>query len=81
MRIWQIYQPRAVACVRQSKTGAGVTLPVDREREEEIARTDARFAGWPVRPAQLIVDEPTGRACSADRFRHLFVEIRAAAAE
>jgi len=90
MRIWQIYRRRTVACVlsiRQSKTGAGVTLPVDLvphlacRIEEEIARTDARFAGWPVKPAQLIVYESTGRAYTGDHFRHPFAEIRAAAAE
>lgn len=71
--------------LRQSKTGAGVSLPVGlvpvlaHRIEAAIAAIEARR--HPVKPAQLIVDESTGLAYSADRFRHLFAEIRATAAE
>ena len=70
--------------LRQSKTGAGVSLPVGlvpqlaHRIEAAIAMIDAR--NHPVRPAQLIVDKSTGLAYGADRFRHVFAEIRAAAA-
>ncbi len=67
--------------IRQSKTGAGVSLPISRvpaiaaRIEEEIARIESR--GWSPAPAQLIVDELQGRAYRADHFRHLFAAIRA----
>jgi integrase len=76
-----------VLSIRQSKTGAGVSLPIDlvpqlaQRLAEEMARVDARFAGQPVKPAQLIVDEATGHAYAADRFRHLFADVRAEAAK
>jgi hypothetical protein len=76
-----------VLSIRQSKTGAGVSLLIDlvpqlAERlAGETARVDARFAEGPIKPAQLIVDESTCHAYAADRFRHLFAEVRAEAAE
>lgn len=69
--------------LRQSKTGAGVCLPMNlvphlRHRlEDELRRQAARN---PV-PATIIVSEETGRPYVADNFRHLFATIRAKAAE
>jgi hypothetical protein len=66
-----------VLTIRQRKTGAAVTLPIDRvpalqhRLEQEFARHDRA-----IEPTQLIVDETTGRAYQADRFRHLFAMIR-----
>lgn len=67
----------------QSKTGAGVDLPVDMVQElrarlaAELARQDARG----VTGTALILDEDTGQPYSEDRFRHLLADIRAAAAD
>lgn len=87
-----LHMPRSVwrgdnLVIRQSKTGAGVMLPIGMvpqlvaRLEGELARLDARFARATVKPAQLIVDEATGRAYNADRFRHVFAEIRAETAK
>lgn len=73
--------------IRQSKTGAGVGLPVGmvdhlvRRLEEERARQFARVGVAGVVPATIIVDERTGLPFKEDRFRHVFAEIRAAAAK
>jgi integrase len=73
--------------IRQSKTGVGVSLPIDlvpalqQRLEAELARIDARFKTAAVKPVQLILDEVTGTAYTADRFRHVFAAVRAQAAE
>jgi hypothetical protein len=69
--------------IRQSKTKANVTLPIDmvpRLKERlgtELARTDARLRAEG-RPAalNLIINESTGLAYTADAFRHRFAEVR-----
>lgn len=69
--------------IRQSKTGARVTLPVDlvphlaARLETELARTASR---QPV-PTTIIVSEETGLPYKPDNFRHVFAAVRAAAAQ
>ncbi|MEI7710718.1 MAG: hypothetical protein WCI94_04750 [Rhodospirillales bacterium] len=72
--------------VRQSKTRAGVALPVgmvahlaDRLAEEE-ARQEVRSHNGAL-PLALIVDEDTGLAFDEHKFRHTFADIRAVAAQ
>lgn len=77
----------------QSKGLAGVRLriadvPHIRARvEEELRRADAAAAarakgkGAMVQPTKLLLDETTGRPWHQDTFRHVFAEIRAAAAD
>lgn len=83
--------------IRQSKTGAGVALPVGmiahlvRRLEEEDARQAARLAererqaassGRKVpRPLTIIVSEETGLPYREDNFRHVFAAVRAEAAK
>ena len=69
--------------VRQSKRGAGVALPVDMVPHlvERLAADAARLgADRQVLPLHLVACETTGRAWSADSFRHRFERIRAEAA-
>lgn len=71
--------------VRQSKTGAGVALPIDmvphlaRRIDDELARHAS--AARKVSETTIAVSEETGRAYKGDNFRHLFSEIRAKAAD
>lgn len=73
--------------VKQSKTGAGVGLPVGmvdhlvRRLEEERGRQLARAGNSRPIPATIIVDEHTGLPFKEDRFRHVFADVRAAAAK
>lgn len=80
--------------IRQSKTGAGVALPVHmvahlvRRIEDELGRRRARAQTWaakfpkiPHAPATtLIVSEETGRPYLSDNFRHQLAAIRVEAA-
>jgi len=69
--------------VRQTKTGAGVRLPLDMvpalaaRLAEELARLDKR----PSIPLHLIINETTGSPYKKDAFRHIFAAIRAKAAD
>lgn len=73
--------------VRQSKTGAGVALPVGmvdhlvRRLEAELARPRKVRPADNVLPAALILNEQTGEAYKADWFRHAFAQVRTAAAK
>lgn len=68
--------------VRQSKTGAGVQLPVGQvphlaaRLEREMARAGATGAT----PIAILVNEETGAPYKADNFRHVFARVRARAA-
>lgn len=68
--------------LRQSKTGAGVTLPVGMvpALADRLAEELARGAGRNPLPTTIIVSEATGQAYKADYFRHEFARIRAKAA-
>jgi hypothetical protein len=77
--------------VRQSKTGARVSIPetpaVRARLDSELARQDKRAAdvaaeGATLMPAStLLVCETTGRPWSEHHFRHVFADIRAALAK
>lgn len=72
--------------VWQSKTGAGVQLPIAtvphlRARIEAELANQARLFGDRVLPTRLLVDEATGRPWNEHSFRHAFAEIRAARGE
>jgi integrase len=73
--------------LRQSKTGAGVTLPfamvprLATRLEEEMARQRAREEAGKPAATTIIVSEETGAPYKADNFRHVFARIRAAAAK
>ena len=73
--------------IRQSKTGAGVALPVEMvphliERlQDEEARQHARVGEGKPLPMTLIVSEETGLPYKEDNFRRVFAAIRARAAE
>ena len=69
--------------VRQSKTGATVSLPIhlvpalQQRLEAELRRTEAKGAT----PLHIILNEGTGRPYDQHTFRHRFAEVRAAAAK
>ncbi|CAB4166551.1 Integrase, catalytic domain containing protein [uncultured Caudovirales phage] len=72
--------------LKQSKTGAGVVLPIhlverlmQRYRQEE-ARQQTRVGLDQPLPFTIVVNETTGLPYKEDNFRHLFAEVRAAAA-
>jgi integrase len=73
--------------VRQSKTGAGVALPVGmvahlvQRLEEEAARVTARLKPGAPTPATILVCEATGLPWKPDNFRHQFAAVRAEAAK
>lgn len=67
--------------LRQSKRGRRVALPLHLV-PQVVARltAEAERAGALVSPSHLLVHDRTGRPWDADTFRHVFAEIRAAAA-
>lgn len=69
--------------LRQSKTGAGVTLPVGMvpALADRLAAELARWAGRLPQPTTIIVSEETALPYKPDNFRHVFAAIRAKAAE
>jgi integrase len=82
---WQAVRGDALV-LRQSKRGAGVTLPIGTvphlvaRLEAERARQVARQGNGPV-CMTVISHERTGLPWNGDTFRHVFAQIRAAAAE
>lgn len=72
--------------LNQSKTGAGVVLPihlVDRligRYQQEEARQQSRVGLGAPLPFTVVVNETTGLPYKEDNFRHLFAEVRAVAA-
>lgn len=82
---WQAVRGETLV-LRQSKRGAGVTLPIG-DVPHLVARLEAereRQLGWRGdRPACLavIANERTGLPWNPDTFRHVFAQIRAVAAK
>ena len=74
-----------VLVLRQSKTGAGVSLPyamVSRlatRLDAELARHAERERAGAVPVTTIIVNEATGAPYATDTFRHVFARVRAAA--
>jgi integrase len=69
--------------LRQSKTGAGVALPVSMvpHLEARLQAALGRTARLSPQPSTIIVNEDTGLPYRADNFRHVFAKVRAKAAE
>lgn len=73
--------------IRQSKTGAGVALPIGMvshlvtRLEQERARQIVRAGTDKPLPLGIVVSEQTGLAYKEDHFRHAFADVRAALAK
>lgn len=69
--------------LRQSKTGAGVALPVSMvpHLEARLQASLARTAQLRTVPTTIIVNEDTGLPYKSDNFRHVFARVRAEAAK
>lgn len=88
---WSVYR-NGQLILRQRKTNAAVSLPVDMVQElttrlaAERERIEARHAALQAKgskapePVNIIVSEETHTGYRPDNFRHLFATIRAAAA-
>jgi len=65
--------------LRQSKTGAGVALPVSMvpHLEARLQLALARTAKLSPAPSTIIVNEDTGLPYRSDNFRHVFARVRA----
>jgi site-specific recombinase XerD len=78
-----IYHDGVLGPFDQSKTGAGMELPVDMvpalaERlSAELARRAEAVKKWKVTPTTLLVCESTGRAWDEHHLRHVVADIRA----
>jgi integrase len=68
--------------LRQSKTGAGVALPVHLvpHLQARLQASLACTAALSPIPSTIIVSEETGRPYTSDNFRHVFARVRARAA-
>lgn len=69
--------------LRQSKTGAGVALPIDMvpALKARLQAALARTERLNPQPSTIIVSEDTGLPYRADNFRHVFARVRAKAAD
>ena len=74
---------RGSLVLRQSKTGAGVALPVSMvpHLNARLQAALARTARLPHVPSTIIVSEDTGLPYKPDNFRHVFARVRAKAAQ
>ncbi|WP_022729740.1 tyrosine-type recombinase/integrase [Fodinicurvata sediminis] len=66
--------------LRQSKRSARIDVPMVPRLERRLKAAMARLEHYGCTAPQIIVSETTGRKYRADNFRHVFAEIRAAAA-
>lgn len=65
---------------QQSKTKAIVEIRQAPELEHRLNQARKRRLDWKVKPLELIVDEKTKEPFKADWYRHVYAEVRAAAA-
>jgi hypothetical protein len=78
-----VYRDGAIGPFDQSKTGAGVELPIGlvphlaARLDAELERRAEAVKKWKVIPTTLLVCESTGRAWAADHLRHIVADIRA----
>lgn len=65
---------------QQSKTKAIVEIRQAPELEHRLTQARKRRLDWKVKPLEIIVDEKTKTRFKADWYRHVYSEVRAAAA-